>query len=241
MIDREQARRLLEASFDHLDREAAANNNDARAAAQNATLTVINDFFVHAGWSDFFDRRGVTFIHGKPGGSLSQSSELASLIEAPRNFRRALARLLYDLHLLPASREAIWSLVMAEDGRDGVHDGGGAFEPDRVAGVDKKRSAAVENLKINLVEMIGYTAGALGLPVTRRLPDELLQRAREAWRRHTLKKTGESPDPVTRETIRSWCTRPGRLADVFDAASERGRRDKEANRIDRSKMLAWVN
>jgi hypothetical protein len=210
------------------------------ALAQNANLTVINDFIVRAGWRDFFGRRAVTFVYGKPEGSPSQAGELASLIEKPRNFRRALAGLLYDLPLLPASRKAIWSFVMAEEGREGIHGGGGVFEPEPAAGVDREDSASIENLKINLVEMIGYTAGAAGLIEKRRLTSELLQRACEAWRRHTLKRTGEPPDPLARETIRGWCTKPGRLADVFNAAYDRGRRDKEANRIDRSKLLARV-
>jgi hypothetical protein len=238
MIDREEARRLLEASFDHLDREAAADTEEARAAAQEALLKVINDFFDCAGWRDSLYRQAVTFILGKPKGSPSQGSELASLIKNTRNFRRALAWLLYVLRLLPTSRKTVWSLVAAEEGREGGHGGGGVFEPDPVAGIDKTGSAAIENLKINLVEMVGYTAGALDLPETRRLPHELVQRAHEAWRRHSLRRTGEAPDPVKPATIRIWCTRPGRLADVFDAAYERGRQDKRANRVNRSKLLA---
>jgi hypothetical protein len=240
MIDREEARRLFEAAFDHLDREAAASSDEARAAEQKAALTVIDDFLDRAGWSDLLRRRAVTFVHGKPEGSSSQAGELASLIEKPRNFRRALARLLYDLPLLPASRKAIWSFVMAEEGREGIRCGGGVFEPEPVAGVDREDSASIENLKINFVEMIGYTAGAAGLTEKRRLTGELLQRACGAWRRHTLRRTGEAPDPVARETIRGWCTKPGRLADVFNAAYKRGRRDKEANRIESSKLLARV-
>ena len=241
MIDREEAHRLLDAAFDHLEQEAAANNNAARAAAQNANLTVIQDFFSRAGWNDFFHRRAVTFIHGKPEGSPSEASELGPLVKNSRNFRRATARLLYDLGLLPGSLFGIWSLIMAEEGRDGAHGGGGVFEPDSVAGVDKKGGAAIELLKIELVKMIGYTAGAVDLPKTRRLTNELLQRAHEAWRRHTLRRTGASPDPVTRETIRSWCTKPGRLADVFNEAYKRGCDDREAKRIDRWKLLARVD
>ena len=242
MTDREEAHRLLDAAFDLLDHEAKANSAEARAAAQAAALTVLNAIFDQAGWRDFLQRRLVTFIVGKPEGSPSEAGELAKLVEQRRNFRRALTRLLYDLPLLPASLKTIWELVMAEEGREEEgreREGGGVFEPDPVAGV--RSSPSTEILKIELVEKIGYTAGAAGLPETRRLTDDLLQRAHGAWRRYTLKRTGDAPDPVTSETIRIWCTRPGRLAEVFNAAYERGGRDKRANRIDRSKLLARVN
>jgi hypothetical protein len=241
MIDREEAHRLLDAAFDHLDREAAENSADKRDSQQKAALRVIDNFLNCAGWRDLLQRRLVTFIQGKPAGSPSQASELAPLVEKPRNFRRAEARLLGDLHLMPGSLRAIWSMVAAEDGYDGAHGGGGIYEPDPRAGVDKQGGAAIEALKINLVEMIGYTAGATGLPKTRRLTNELLQRAHEAWRRHTLSRTGKSPDPVAPKTIRIWCTKPGRLAEVFNEAYEKGRRDQLHNRIDRSKLLARID
>ena len=180
----------------------------------------------------------VTHVHGKPAGSPAEARELAALIKTRRNFRRAAARLLYDLRLLPASRKAIFSLVMAEEGRDGAHGGGGVFEPEHVAGVDRQGGAAIEALKINLVEMTGYTAGAAGLPETRRLSHELLIRAALAWVWFKRQDDGKHPDPVTTETIRAWCTKPGRLADVFEYAYERGRRDKAAKRVDGSKMLS---
>ena len=150
MIDREEAHRLLDAAFDHLEQEAAANNNAARAAAQNANLTVIQDFFSRAGWNDFFHRRAVTFIHGKPEGSPSEASELGPLVKNSRNFRRATARLLYDLGLLPGSLFGIWSLIMAEEGRDGAHGGGGVFEPDWSQASTKKAGPQLNFSRLSL-------------------------------------------------------------------------------------------
>jgi hypothetical protein len=235
--DREEARRLVDDVFDIFEQERAANSDKARAAAQAAAVTVINNFFDRAGWSDFFQRLMVTHVHGKPAGSPAEARELAALIKTRRNFRRALERLLYDLRLLPASRKAVFSMVMGEEGREGAHGGGGVFEPERVAGVDRQGGAAIEALKISLVEMIGYTAGAVGRSETRRLPVELLLRAALAWVWHKTP-DGKHPDPVTTETIRAWCTKPGRLAGVFNEAYEKGHTDACANRVDRSKMLA---
>ena len=237
MSDREEARRLVDDVFDIFEQERAAHSDKARAAAQAAAATVINNFLDRAGWSDFFQRLMVTHVHGKPAGSPAEARELATLIKTRRNFRRALERLLYDLRLLPASRRAVFSMVMGEEGREGAHGGGGVFEPEHVAGVDRQGGAAIEALKISLVEMIGYTAGAVGRPETRRLPVELLLRAALAWVWHKTP-DGKHPDPVTTETIRAWCTKPGRLAGVFNEAYDRGHTDACARRVDRSKMLA---
>jgi hypothetical protein len=236
MSDREEAHRLLDAVFDHLEREAAEDSDVKRNAQQKAALSVINNFLNCAGWRDLLQRRLVTFIHGKPEGSASEAGELKSLVKTTRNFRRAEAKLLHDLDLLPASLKTIWSLIAAEDGRHGDHGGGGIYERDSVAGVDPD-GGPLERLKITFVEKIGYTAGTMGLSETHRLSGTLLIRAQRAWRGYTSKETGKRPNPITSETIRSWCTRSGRLADVFTEAYERGRRDKRANRIDRSKLL----
>ena len=77
----------------------------------------------------------------------------------------------------------------------------------------------------------------MGLPETRRLNDHLLLRAAREWRRRGPRQTGNTPDPVATATIRDWCTRSGRLADVFDAAYEDGRRRKAAKKTDRKRLL----
>jgi hypothetical protein len=241
MISREEAYRLVDAAFDHIEREAKENSDEKRAAQQRAALTIIRDFIDRAGWGDLLQRRLVTFIQGKPEGSPSEARELPKLLEPRRNSRRALQRFLYDLRPLPGSLEIIGSLVVAEEGLEGSHGGGGVFEPENVAGVDKKGGAALKWLKIHIVEMTGYTAGAAGLPETRRLPEDLLQRALGAWRHSVPMQTGKPAKPVTTNTIRLWRTRRGSLAEIFNLEFERGFRDKLANSIDKSKLLARVN
>jgi hypothetical protein len=239
MIDHDEARRLFEASLDHLKQEAAANSNEARAAAQVATLTVIRDCMARAGWSGMFDRRMTTFVRGRDEGSPADGGDLGRLVKGnPRNARRAIARFVQDMRPIPEieNSRSIWSLVLAESGRDGAHGDGGVWDREKVSGV-KRDTAPQFTLKHHLVDRLGYTSGAEGRPEKRRVPELLLARAIRYWNAMRNAATGERAEPVTAATIRDWCTAGGPFADLFDSGYRRGVADRAAKRVDRSKKL----
>jgi hypothetical protein len=239
MTDRDEARRLFEAVFDHLEREGDANSDEARAAAQRAALSVINDCIERAGWTDLLRRRAVAFVHGRAEGSQSRADDLEGLLDGnTHNIRRAIARTQHDLRILPRkeSNAAIWSLILAEGGRAGVHGDGGMWAHDPASGVHPD-TGATHTLKVHIVDMIGYTSGAMGFPDTRALQELLLVRAVKYWGRKSRASKQQKVKPVTKETIRDWCKPSGEFAPIFDSSRQRGSADKAAKRIDRAKML----
>jgi hypothetical protein len=149
-----------------------------------------------------------------------------------------IARAMTDLALFP--KEAIvsvWSLVLAEGGRRGALGDDGLWAHDPAAGIDPN-TGAHETLRVEVVRAIGYTAGAMGLPATRRLSELLLIRATRLWEK--LRAGAKEPlDPVKPATIRDWCARggPSRLNEIFEGACRQGAADKAANQVVRSKML----
>jgi hypothetical protein len=208
---------------------------------KGAALEVTNDFLEEIGVLSLLQRRMAAFVLGKREGASVLADELKRLLSAKsikRNIRRMIARAVTDLALFP--KEAIvsvWSLVLADGGRRGALGDDGLWAHDPAAGIDPN-TGAHETLRVELVRATGYTAGATGLPETRRLPELLLIRATRFWNK--LRAGAKEPiDPVKPATIRDWCTRggPSRLNEIFEDACHRGTADKAANRVDRSKML----
>jgi hypothetical protein len=131
---------------------------------------------------------------------------------------------------------AIGSLVLAEGGRAGMHGDDGIWAHDSVSAV-RPDTGAAQMLKIHVVEKLGYTSGAMGLPDTRPPPGELLVRAVKYWSWKSRDTKTQKIEPVMMETIRDWCKPSGGFGALFKSSWERGAADRAAKRVDHAKKL----
>jgi hypothetical protein len=227
MIDRDEAHRLHEVLMDAMERELAANSDEARAEAQAAVLAADAALARANGTADLRRRRMMVDARALPSGAKVEAADFARFARdcldgtpgGQIRLRQALARHATD-----------WASVLTKDwagvhasqlGQNAKGHNGPLDGPVRAGGVDPDAGAADE-LRNKIVVDAGYTIGVEAGPAGR-VRHPMWKRAERA--QHALaarlRMSGQKAGNATAATIKDWCQKDGPLAALFrDARGE---------------------
>ena len=251
--DRAAIHALLDELLDATERERAANSDEARSLAQETVINLHRELTEKAGVRNVKRRRTIAHAQGRmssadvndetfPDGRLDLDT-----VAGRRRARAMASMIIYDSDMLPAhqAHAVMGGLYAASKGLPSYIDVGDGDSTGVLFGAEavmgrKETSAAEMFLKIIVVTAVGYEAGILRRPHTKRLVSSLLDEAarllRNATRLHRLK---EMTREFTPSTIRDWCTDTrSETREWFEQSYKRGQVDAAAGVEDPTSRLA---
>jgi hypothetical protein len=234
--------------LDAVEREKTAGRTEAVVAAQEIVISALSDLRVATGAEGLLLRRVGGFALDKPRATDAEVKRIVNeVLSSPdatsepqqRRVRAMFMRAVIDAGLLPEkiARSAAWATFLSASGRFSHH--GGVWARVKTVGV-KPHTGALETAKVHLMYRTGYTAGAEGNSITRRLTSSILSRAQALWKKMRRNARTDSLPAVSTDTIRKWCNsraEPLSLGAQFKLAYDQGKVDRAANTIDRRRLL----